>query len=233
MHRHRLLRPIAGSALAIVLALAACGGDDDAADDTTTTGAAEETTTTEAPEEETTTTAADAGDLEALFDRLLLQPEDLDPTFVDAGYEPSNEGGPCGVSVDDEFPPSAQDGTTLASEEYQLAMVEEIRIYADEAESLAAFQRAVEALSCGPNTEDPTIALGEISDVSDQLGTEGFAVPVTGADVEGAVIVARITDAIVVFQFQGAPGAAEAVGAPQPIEVAAFGVDRIITTVGE
>jgi hypothetical protein len=145
--RHRSM--IAGAvALALTFSLAACGddGDDESADTTTTeastedTGTdettvddteAEEPETTEATEDTTEDTEAEApeGDLAGF----LLTAADLGEGFAEQGYETSEDPGPCGTTIDADYPYDAIVGTVLVDEASQLGLQHEIRTYADPA----------------------------------------------------------------------------------------------------
>jgi hypothetical protein len=243
--RHRPL--LAGAVvLALALSLAACGDDGDedtadtadstteaeASDDTSTTEAetedttAEETTTTEA-ETDDTTAEEPSGDLAGL----LLTPEDVGEGFVEQAYETSTEAGPCGTRIDEENPFDAVVGTVLVQEELGLALQHELRTYADEEIAAATFAAAQAALSCGTETAQPGLVLGEVTDVSDQVGAESFAVSATAeADgVEGGLITVQVGNVLSVYQFQG-PGDVE--DGPDPLAIVTANVEVLQTELG-
>lgn len=209
-----------------VLALAACGGDDadEAVPTTTVTTEAppSSTATTGAePEEPTTTTISDEGlgDVEAVLQQLLVRPAELgDHGFVDAGYTPDEGANACGVDVDADVPPGALVGARLQSESLQLVVQQEVRAYTSVEEAAAAFAAGREAIRCG--TGEPTDVTTEVG------GDEAFSVTFADEGSAGTLVVAQVTDVIVTFQLAAAPGADTS--ALDPLEVAAFGVGKLL-----
>lgn len=242
--RHRPL--LAGAVvLALAVSLAACGddGDEDTADTTTTEAAAsedtstteaapddtadDETTTTEAGTEDTTAEEAPDGDLTGL----LLTPEDLGEGFVEQGYETSTEAGPCGSMIDEENPFDAIVGTVLVEEELGLGLQHELRTYADEDTAAATFAAAQEALSCGADTTQPGVVLGEVTDVSADVGAEAFVVAVTSEEdgIEGGLVTVQVANVLSVYQFQGPTGVEEG---PDALTVVTANVEALQAELG-
>lgn len=236
----RLPRPAV--AALFVLALAACGDDDagSPAGPTSTTAAAteDETTTSvagdeEAPEATTTTAPSEEGPgaVESILQQLLVAPGEIGQGgFVDVGYTPTEGPNLCGVDVDADIAPSALVGTALESESQQLAVQQELRAYADPDQAAAAFAAGREGTSCATST-DGTRTLSEPTDVTGRVGgDEAFAVTVTGEGFDGLLVAVHVRDVIATFEFAGA-GAGEggqAAGALDPVEVAAFGVGKVL-----
>jgi hypothetical protein len=223
---------VAATAFAIAL-LVGCssGGSDDAAATTTeaeTTTTEEVTTTTE---EETTTTEAGDDDPATQLATFLLTADDLGPSFVEREASTS-EAGPCGVSVDDEFPPAVKAQRAYESEELQLAMQQDLRVFASEDEASAAFDGFVESVSCGSETTNSSIELGEPTDVTDEVGQKAVALTITGDGVEGVGVVVHYSDLVATYQFQGATGAAEASGIASPLDIAAGNIQDIVDQIG-
>lgn len=240
--RHRPL--LAGAVvLALAVSLAACGddGDDDTADTTTTEAAAsEETSTTEAatddPADEETTTEAGTDDTTAEeapddLTGLLLTPADLGEGFVEQAYETSTEAGPCGSMIDEENPFDAIVGTVLVEEELGLALQHELRTYADEDTAGATFAAAQEALSCGAETAQPGLVLGEVTDVSADVGADAFVVAVTAEEdgIEGGLVTVQVGNVLSVYQFQGP---IDVEGGPDPLTVVTANVAAIQAELG-
>jgi hypothetical protein len=238
--RHRPL--LAGAAaLALVLSLAACGddGDDDTADTTTTEAETSEdtATTTEATEpeaEDTTeatepaTTTAEEGQLAGL----LLTAEDLGEGFAEQPYETSTEPGLCGgANVDEGHPYDAIVGRVLLGEEQRIALQQELRTYADEETAAAAYAAYEEALSCGAETAQEGVELGEVADVSAVVGAPAFVVNVTAAEqeVEGGAVTVQVGPVLSIYQFQGPIGAEEGLDA---VALVTANVEAIQTELG-
>lgn len=234
------------TALALALSLSACGddGDDDATTDTTEAEATDDTATedteaetedttetTEAETEDTTedTTAEEgpAGDLTGL----LLTPEDVGEGFVEQPYEASSEPGPCGIDIDAENPSDSVVGTVLVEEELELGLQHELRTYADEAAAGATFAAAQDALSCGAETETPGIVLGEVTDVTAEVGGDSFLVTLTAEEegIEGGIVVAQVGSVLSVYQFQG-PGEVEE--GPDPLAIVTANVEALQAELG-
>lgn len=226
---------------ALALAGTACstkGGSDSADKPKATTTTAKATTTTEevttTTEEATTTTEADGPSEDQLITfvkPLLLTSSDLGSDTFEA-QELSDTEETCGVDFDKEYPNKARVGTQLESASLKLAFQEIVRVYATEGEAADGYQAVVDkALACGELGGGNTISAGEdvSSDVSpDGADVEATGYSVSGDTVEGVVVVAHFSDAIVVFQFAGAKGAADAAGAPNPVDVVKAGLQKIV-----
>jgi len=234
----RLLRLPTAAAVALALALGACGDDESAGDPATTTTAADAgddgttTTTTGAQPEASTTTAVSEegpGAVESVLQQLLVTAGEIgEPSFADVGYAPTDGPNVCGVDVDADVPPAALVGTELESQPLQFAFQQELRGYASPDEAAAAFAAGREGTACGTST-DGTVTLSEPSDVTDRVGgDQAFAVAVTGDGFEGLLVAAQVRDVIATFQFVSAAGAEEPEGLPDPIEVSAFGVGKVL-----
>ncbi|QYG94716.1 hypothetical protein HC251_21285 [Iamia sp. SCSIO 61187] len=230
---------IAGAAaLALTLSLSACGdddGDDTSSDTTEAEAETEDTAATDETEAETEDTEAEGEEAEAGaavdLTSLLVTPEDVGEGFVEAEYETSTEPGPCGTSIDEEYPSDDIAGTVLAEEELQLFLQHEVRSYADEgtaAETLAASQ---DALSCETDTTEPGLTLSAPTDVSEAVGTDAYAIEVTSeADgTEGAIVVAQVANVLSVFQFVGPAGVEEG---PDPVAIVTANVEAIQAAIG-
>lgn len=200
----------------LVLVLSACGSDDDG-DETTTTGG-----------DETTTTVDDEGisPLEDLAQSLLVTVDELGiADFQDAGYNPEQGPNQCGYDLDAEYPAEVLVGTTLGNS--QLVFEQEIRVYPTSLEAQVAYASGVDGATCDDLPDGTTF--GEQIDLTEQVGGDSATgITVTSPALEGVVVVVLVSDAVVSFTFVGAPGAAEASGAPNPAEVAAFGVGKIL-----
>ena len=222
----------AAFAAALLVGCSSSGGSDDAAPTTTK---AESTTTTEevttTTEEETSTTEAADDDAASQLATLLITADDLGPSFVEMEAGDS-DAGPCGVSIDEEFPPALKAQTAFQSEELQLAMQQDLRVFASEEDASAAFDGFVASVSCGSATVDSTIELGEPTDVTDEVGQKAVAVAITGDGIEGVGVVVHYSDLISTYQFQGATGAAEASGIASPLECAAANMSDIVDQIG-
>lgn len=263
MPRPRPARAAAAVASALaLLALGACGDDPEPSGGAATSAAApatdapattggddgEATTTTEDAAEATSTTSATAGgdddpegidDLESLAQSLLVQPGEIDTetlTFEDTGYVPPDEGGvnACGNPLTDSVvPPAVLVGTTLTEPTSGLQLLQEIRIYADEAEAGEAFDTGVEALGCGTSADGALTLDGPI-DVTEEVGGDrASAFDLEAPETEGVLVAVHLSDSVVLFLFTGSVGAAESVGAGSPLDVAAFGVGKILAALGE
>lgn len=234
------------AALALALSLTACGddGDDDATDtadteaeasddtasDDTAADETEDTTDDTAAEEEPTddtTAEGETGDLSAL----LLTPEDVGAGFVEQPYETATGEGPCGVDIDAENPFDAIVGVVITEPELGLGLQHELRTYADADAAGATFAAAQEALSCGAETTDPAIVLGEVTDVTEQVGAEAFAVPITAEaeGVEGGFITVLVGPVVSVYQLQGP---AEVEEGPDPVAIVAANVEALQAELG-
>lgn len=235
--RHRPL--LAGAAaLALVLSLTACGddGDDDTADTTTTTTEAAEDTTaeTEASEPETTETTEPATTTveQAQLTGLLLTAEGLGAGFTEQPYEKTTAPGLCGGTiVDEEHPYDTIVGRVLVGQEVGIALQHELRRYSDEAAAAAAYAAAEEALSCGAETTQPGVVLGEVTDVSATVGATAFVVNLTAEEqeVEGGAVTVLVGSVVSVYQFQGPVGLEDG---PDPVALVSANVEAIKAELG-
>jgi hypothetical protein len=217
----------------LLLGAAACGGDDDGddtADDTTTTteAADEETTTTTVvdDEETTTTTVTDEGNLaiEQFAQSTLITLEELAlEGFTDLGYTPSPGPNQCGFDIDATHPAAVVVGTDLGSD--TLRFLQEVRVYETPAAAETAFQAGLEGTQCTP--EDGTQIAAPIDVTTDVDAQQAVLISATRDDLNVVVVAALLSDAVVSFNFAGAPADIEAAGAPHPVEVAAFGIGKI------
>ena len=229
---------IAGAAaLAQTLSLSACGdddGDDTSSDTTEAEAETEDTAATDDTEAETDDTEAEGeteGEEAADLTGLLVTPEDVGEGFVEAEYETSTEPGPCGTSIDDEYPSDDVAGTVLAEEELQLFLQHEVRSYADDGTAAETFAASQDALSCEADTTEPGLTLSAPADVSDAVGTDAYAIEVTSEEdgTEGAIVVAHVANVLSVFQFVGPAGGEEG---PDPVAIVAANVEAIQAAIG-
>jgi len=239
---------------AVVLGLALFGCSDDSSDDAETddtTPTTEATADSTAPADETDTSEttsvgtddtepttettgggeATTEEMEAALTELLVTPADVGSGFVEDTYEVGS-GGPCGIDPDETYPPDLRVGRALLDEEASLAMLHELRVYDSEETAASAFETGIEAISCGTSPDDPSITISEPQDVTTELGTDAVAASITSPDVEGVIVIAWYSDLISVYQFQGAPGAAEAAGAANPLDIASANTAYIMDTIG-
>jgi hypothetical protein len=199
------VRSRAAAAL-LAAAIAACGADDASPDRRTgTTG-----TTIEAVVSTSTTVEArpdeGIGALETTLGDLLVTADELgDPALADLGYSPAADATPCGVDASALGAPSALVGTRVGAAGQQV--LEELRAYDD----LDAAADAVASLRAGP-------ACAAARDVTAEVGADqAFAADLgTAGDV---VIVAQVADVVAVFRIEGFPA---------PVEVAAFGMGKVL-----
>lgn len=236
-------RFLVGAVAVLGLTLAGCS---DSEDDTSTDDTQADQTTTEAPDtsapDTSDTTGGDTTDttmgddmpsqeeMEATLSELLVAPADLGPGFIEDEYDVGS-GGPCGLDPDEEFSPMVRVGRAMSDAELQLGALHELRVYDSDTTATSAFEAGVTAVSCGTETADPSISLGEVTDVSADVGTDAVAVEITGEGVEGLVIIAGYSDLLAVYQFQGATDA-DTTGVPNPLETAATNMGVIISAIG-
>ena len=189
------------------------------------------TTTTEAK----TTTTASASTPEAKLTTLLMKASTLGPTFTEEAGDTTSGPGPCGADVDKAVAPDYKVSKAYTSDKLQLAAQQVIRVYSSSDVAGQAYTAFVKEVSCGAQGGGGTITLGTPTDITDQLGITGVqatAVTIKGADSEGVGIVATYADLVTTFQFLGAPGAAEAAGAPSPVDIAKGEIQSIVDTIG-
>lgn len=221
----RRVAALAVSLVAIVAMVGSCGDDSDDSRDgatdlivTTTTEAADTTTTTEDGE--------GIAAVEELAQSLLITQQELAvPTFFDAGYTPFEGPNECGVDVDASHPPDVLVGTVLRDDQPRVFQ-QELRIYETPAAALAAFDARVGATSCG--TGDQGTTYGPPTDLAAVLEADHAAeVAATHPQVEGLLITAVVGDAVVSFVF-ARPTGVSVDDLPDPREVAAFGIGKIL-----
>jgi hypothetical protein len=236
------LRQVAAAATLVALAstLAGCGGDDskdDASDKVTKTvtpsPSPTETATTEStsPSDTTSATPMDpTGDVtQEQVDAALLTPEEVGADFVAGTYTDTDDPPPCdpsGTPIDEAVPPQVQGGTEIDHTSGQLAMQEEISIYADDATAANAFTLGVSGLTCSDGTlsDGSTVSLEAPQDVTAQVDTSGLssstAYSFSGDGFEGVLIVTLASRVIMTTTFQGATGA-DTSGVTAPVDLAA------------
>lgn len=221
--------------------LAGCGGDDDKdskSDDpvtATVTVDPSPTDTTEATEATSPTDAApmdptDTGDITPeQVQAALLTPEEVGPDFALGAYTDESSPPLCdpeGTPLDVAVPPQVEGGTQIDHSSGDIAMQEEIAIYATEAEAAEAFGLATAGLACTEGSSDGSpVTISAATDVTAQvnaasgIGTS-TAWEVTGDGFEGVVIGTLAGRIILATQFASAPGA-DTSGLPNPVDVAA------------
>jgi hypothetical protein len=237
-----LTRTAAALLVATTIVLGACSDSSDTSSDTTTsevdetTTTGSEDTTTSAPEDTTSTTDALAG-LEATATAALLTASDLGPTFVDDTYTPSQGPPPCGgEDVDVTIPPAVRVGSVAVDNDAQLFFQEAIRVYQDDSEGSDAYTQGVAGLACTNGTVDNSdgsttaVQISEPTDVSADLGVdEAFQWQVATDSVQGVIIAARLSAAVVTFEFQTVLGN-DTSSAPDPLAVAQAGIEKITSS---
>lgn len=171
-----------------------------------------------------TATTISRQQLQTALHTLLLTPQEVGPNFVLDTFTTPPGSTPCGINVDGQVPSIALTGTQIVHPNPDLAMIEEIRGYGSTAEAKNAYDLATTGFSCG---KTDTLTLGNPTDVSGDLKVPSIAVTVSGGDVDGVIVIALVTDAIVVFQFQSVTGAPQSPDAPNPIDVSAAGLAKI------
>lgn len=230
--------PRARVAVATVLCAAAivagCGSDDEQSIDadpstatsTTTTAppAADSTTTTGAPDDpgdpSTTTTVDGEGisELEVLAADLLVLGPELGVAAQDLGWAPP---GPstCGFDLDAEHAVDVVAGTTLLTDNGTFEQV--LRVYPDTESAAEAYDAAVDhEAEC--NFESGA-ATGP-TDVSGEVGADAAASFSQSTRSGNLVrITTHVADAVVTFSLSGQVGFVL-----DPIEVAAFGIGKIL-----
>lgn len=190
-----------------VVLLAACGGGDDAP---------------AAPN--TTVSDEGIGELESLAQSLLITVEGLgDPSFTDVGYEP-REGGPCGIDVDAELPPSVLVGATFFSEDRGVVVLQEIRIYESTSAAEDAFDRAEVAHSCATSVDGLT-TISDATDVTEDVGGDSARfITATGSGLHAQAVYVLVGDAVLTFGL----GGQEPTDAAEITEIAAFGTGKVL-----
>jgi hypothetical protein len=243
------------AALALALSLTACGddGDDDTADttdtsaetddtgtdateaetDDTTEDTATEDTTDDTATEDTATedTTEDGGETSDDLTGLLVTAEDVGEGFAEQPYQTSTEPGPCGTSIDEDNPFDAIVGTVLVHDELGLAVQHELRTYADEEVAGTTFGAAQEAFACGDQTTEPGLVLGEVTDVSADVGTDAFVVTLTAEEdgYEGGLVIAQVGQVLSVYAFQGPLDATEG---PDALAIVTANVEILLGELG-
>jgi hypothetical protein len=222
---------VAVTALAL-LVVAGCGDGGGSADPaTTTTAAADAASTSTAAASITTATGGTAdttgttdldgegiSELEALAGELLIRGDELGVPTQDRGYTPALPPG-CPYDLDEDHPPDVHVGTTLHTDNG--TFVEVLRVYPDTDAARAAFTAAVDnEPGCSFADRDAT---GPV-EVNERVGADA-AVRFEAADRSGNTvrITTRVADAVVTFSLAGQVGFVL-----DPVEVAAFGVGKIL-----
>jgi hypothetical protein len=245
-----------GFIAALWLGIVGCSGSGDDSSDAGIEAGAESTTAVSADgsqnasssassigdaESSTTTSTGSATrnptELQAALTELLLAPADLGPGFIEVDSTDSEGDGdralcPGTGNPDVEFPPVVTVERGMVDDAAQLGASQALRAYDSASTATSAFEAVLAGFSCGAETADPSmVSLGVVSDVSDELGTTAAAVEFSGF-LNGVIIVATYSDVVAFYQFEGAPGAAEAAGAPDPAEVVHANIDVMMSQPG-
>ena len=220
--------------------LAGCGGDDDkdskSDDKVTETITASENPTTEATEATETTASTDApmdptdtGDItQEQVEAALLTPEEVGADFALGAYTDEDTPPLCdpdGTPLDVALPPQVQGGAQFDHSSGDIAMQEEIAVYATEAEAAEAFGLATAGLACSEGTSDGSpITIGAPQDVTAEVNAASGIGTSTAWEVSGdgfkGVIVATLAGRIIMAtQFASATDA-DTSGLPSPVDVA-------------
>ncbi len=215
--------------------LAGCGGDDDDKDSdsddtvTETVTAPSETTATETTATDVTPMDPTDGDItQEQVEAALLTPEEVGADFTLGEYTDEDSPPLCdpdGAPVDEQVPPQVQGGTQLDHVDGNIAMQEEIAIYATEAEAAEAFGLATAGLACTEGTsEGSPITIGAPQDVTAQVNsTSGLgastAWEVSGEGFDGVIVATLAGRIILATQFASAPDA-DTSGLPNPVDIA-------------
>jgi hypothetical protein len=210
------VRSLAVAGAAVLVAVAAGCAGDDAPPEGDAAGGGGATATTAAP-----TTTADPegiGDLEALAPELLVTAADLGAGTEDLGYAPAPPPALCELDLDAQHPVAVHAGTTLRQGAYVLTQV--VRVLDGEPAAAAAFDAWVAAEpSCRP--ANPPVTGPQ--DVNDRVGADRAVLfRVTTRGGEAVLVVALVGDALVSFDHS------VPTGGPDPVDVAAFGVGKIL-----
>lgn len=220
--------------------LAGCGddGDGDADEETTETVTVEASTeTTEStsptdtasPTDVTPMDPTDTGDItQEQVDAALLTPEEVGPDFLLGAYTDESSPPLCdpeGTPVDEQVPPQVQGGTQIDHNSGDVAMQEEIAIYATEEEAAEAFGLATAGLACTEGSSDGApVTIGAAQDVTAQVnGASGIgsstAWEITADGFNGVVVATLAGRIVLATQFASAPQF-DTSTLPNPVDVA-------------
>lgn len=209
------------------LVLVGCGGGGDSASGTTTTAPADTTTTS-------------TGALEATAQSALLTAAEIGPGFVAGQYVDNSGPLPCAaagaVDPDITIPPAVKVGATAQDSANSLFFQETIRLYADDAEGTTAMTNAVSGFSCAVGTTDngdgttTSINISAPQDVASQVGVdEAMAWQISTDQIQGVLIIARLSAAIVTFDFETVLGG-DTTNAPDTLQLATAGIEKVKST---
>ncbi len=220
------------------LVLTACGGDNSGTATTTAAAATAAAVATTAAAAGTIAATTNPNSVESVTEKAtaaLLAAGDVGAGFATDTFSPNdpNVPGVCGEpSIDASVPPGVHVGTVVMNATTQQALLEEVRVYTDEEEAMAAYNAALAAINCTTGSiklDDGTTQPVTISDPIDVAGEvggdEATGWQLSGADTQGVAMIVRLRAAIVTFQFQ-APAGSEATD-PAPLDVATLGVARV------
>lgn len=239
----RSLRSVAAAAtlLALVAGLAGCGGDDDKSsddsDDPVTATVTEDPSTdaTDATSEPTDATEPPPMDptgeeiTQEQVDAALLTAAEVGPDFVDGAYTESSDPLPCdpdGAPIEEQVPSTVSGGAQIEHSSGEAAVIEEITIYATEAEAAEAFGIGTAGLSCTDGTlpDGSAITLEAPQDLTAEVNTSGIGTTTAWAfsteEIDGAFVATLAGRVIVSTSFQ-ALNTADTSGLPSPADVAA------------
>ena len=162
---------------------------------------------------------------------MLITLDELGNTkFSDAGYTPNEGPNACGYDLDAEHPAEVLVGATYGDE--GRVFQQEIRVYATAADALEAYNAGVANTTCDAATGG--LAMTGPVDVTDEVGADqAAAFTATLPSYEATLVAALVSDALVTFQFGTSTGATEAADAPDPIDLTAFGIGKILAALEE
>lgn len=219
--------------------LAGCGGDDgkdSGSDDEVTETVTASTTPTETPTSTATETSTDVtpmdptGDItQEQVEAALLTSEEVGPDFTLGTYTEESSPPLCdpdGTPVDEQVPPQVEAGAQFDHVDGNVAMQEQIAIYATEAEAAEAFGLATAGLACTEGTsEGSPVTISAAQDVTAEVNsTSGLgastAWEVTGEGFEGVIIATLAGRIILATQFASASDA-DTSGLASPVDIAA------------
>lgn len=223
--------------LALATALAACGDDgSDSSEEVTETVTASPSETTEATTSAPTETTPSApmdpseGDItQEQVEAALLTAAEVGPEFVDSSWTDESTPPLCdpeGTPVDEQVPAQVKGGTQIDHTEGIASMVEEIAIYATEAEATEAFTLASAGLGCTEGTTDDgqSVTIGPPQDVTAQVNSSGIgtstAWEVSSDSFDGVVVATLAGRIVMACSFASAPDA-DVSALPDPVSVAA------------
>lgn len=216
--------------VATLVVAAGCGGGGSggevvAPDGTATTTVVPVVTTASTADPTTTVDAEGISELEALAPGLLIAAAELGIEGArDLGYAPTDTSPRCDFDLDVEHAVDVHVGTTLEAGGYTVTEI--IRVLAEPGAAADAFDAWV--ANEGPcRPPDPEVT-GPV-DVNDRVGADravSFTVPTRGG--AAVLVVALVGDALVSFDQSGVPMAPDGAYLLDPLDVAAFGVGKIL-----